>query len=72
MSKKSRLGGIECDGRKLEGLETILGVTDEKFYRKLYGLILKKQIKGLFILLKILVDCDAELGGGSCEDSNRT
>jgi len=42
------------------------------FYEKLYGLILKKQIKGLFILLKILVDCDAELGGESYEDSDRT
>ncbi len=42
------------------------------FYEKLYGLILKKQIKSLFNLLKILVDCDAELGGGSYEDSDRT
>ncbi len=41
------------------------------FYERLYGLILKKQIKGLFILLKILVDCDAEFGGESYEDYHR-
>jgi CRISPR-associated protein Cmr2 len=63
-------------GRLYDRLKTILcdylKENSCDFYEKLYGLILKKQIKGLFILLKILVDCDAELGGGSCEDSNRT
>lgn len=48
-----------CDG--LEGIEGLLEITDEK-YEELKALILKKQIKGLFTLLKILVDCNADLG----------
>lgn len=62
--------GIECEGKNVEGLERVLGITDEKFYKELYGLILKKQIKELFILLKILVDCDADLRDVGCESSD--
>jgi len=57
-------------GSVYEKLKDVLNVDRCEFYEKLYSLILKKQIKGLFILLKILVDCNADLGGASCEDNN--
>ncbi len=47
------------NGKK--GLEEQFNITDEKIYEELDGLILKKQVKGLLILLKILVDCNEEL-----------
>ncbi len=48
-------------GKIYEELKDVLNVDRCEFYKKLYGLILKKQIKSSFILLKILVNCDAEL-----------
>jgi len=55
-----------------EKLYDVVGVKidDCKFYEELYGLILKKQVKSLFILLKILINCDAKLGGGRCENTD--
>jgi len=72
LSPKTLQKGLKSDKKEIKGLEEILEITDSKFYEKLYGLILKKQIKDLFILLKILVDCNVELGGEGYEDSNRT
>ncbi|WP_457548461.1 type III-B CRISPR-associated protein Cas10/Cmr2 [Archaeoglobus sp.] len=43
------------------GLEELFGIIDDNVCKELDGLILKKQVKGFFILLKILVDCNAEL-----------
>jgi CRISPR-associated protein Cmr2 len=57
-------------GRLYDELKEILEINCCDLYENLYGLILKKQIKGLFILLKILVDCDADLGGECNEDNN--
>lgn len=54
-----------------DALGDCLKVDDSRFYKELYGIVLKKQIKGLFILLKILVDCDAKLRGDSYENSDQ-
>ena len=66
-----RTGNISSEKLYNELKEILMG-TSRDFYEKLYGLILKKQIRNFFILLKILVDCDADLGGASCENSDRT
>lgn len=55
-------------GRLYDKLRDVLGVENCKFYEKLYCAILKRQVKGLFILLKILLNCD--FGGVSCEGSD--
>ena len=53
------------ENRLRYGCEELEGVGELKItdgYEGLEALILKKQIRGLFTLLKILVDCDADLG----------
>jgi CRISPR-associated protein Cmr2 len=57
-----RINELIRDGKMLEELRT----------PKLRGMVLKEQVKGLLILLKILVDCKADLGGGGCENTDRT
>ncbi len=59
-----RNGKLDENGLRY-GCEELEGVGELKItdgYEGLEALILKKQIRGLFTLLKILIDCDADLG----------
>ncbi len=61
----SRINRVIAIGEQLSGV----GIKGN--WSDIYGIILKKQVKGLFLLLRILVDCDADLRGVGCEDNNR-
>jgi len=51
------------NGFSIDAIKNVLSkLSIEYNAEELYGLILKKQVKGLFVLFKILRDCESDLG----------
>ncbi len=61
----SEINRTIASGKQLSGV----GIKGD--LNEIRGIILKKQVKGLFLLLKILLDCGADLRGADHEGDNR-